>query len=184
MLQCLPWGLGSTDCHKLHMVQEHKSGLPVEVHVPMGDGTQIPQPRAPVATAPQDIMFHLVEGDFQVTLLPMNPTDDADLDPCNARNRPAVQPVESAALPSKTHFSGVQTLRCCLQVFQGVWRMQPEAAGGTGTWLSYALHVKPPPWMPVRLIQGRIESEIAGNLQAVKAHSEQQWAAQRAMSGV
>ena len=62
--------------------------------------------------------------------------------------------------------------------------MQPEAAGGAGTWLSYALHVKPYPWMPVRLIQGRIESEIASNLQAVQAYSDRLWAAQTAEVGV
>ena len=66
-----------------------------------------------------------------------------------------------------------------MQMFQGVWRMQPEASGREGTWLSYALYVQPPPWMPVRLIQGRFEGEIAANLTAVRAHSEQQWARQR-----
>lgn len=40
--------------------------MPPQVHVPLGDGSVIPQPRAPVATAAQDIMFHMVEGDFQV----------------------------------------------------------------------------------------------------------------------
>ena len=43
--------------------------MPPQVHVPLGDGSVIPQPRAPVATAAQDIMFHMVEGDFQVISL-------------------------------------------------------------------------------------------------------------------
>lgn len=45
--------------------------------------------------------------------------------------------------------------------------------GGAGTMrLSYALYVKPQTWLPVRLIQGRIEGEVISNLQAVQKHAE------------
>jgi hypothetical protein len=58
-----------------------------------------------------------------------------------------------------------------LQAFKGVWRMQ---AGGDNesTLLNYALYVKPMPWLPVGLIQKRIEKEVITNLKAVRRHSE------------
>ena len=46
------------------------------------------------------------------------------------------------------------------------------------TLLSYALHVQPQPWLPVRLIQNRIEGEVKNNLRAVREYSERQWASQ------
>ncbi|KAK9804217.1 hypothetical protein WJX72_001629 [[Myrmecia] bisecta] len=62
------------------------------------------------------------------------------------------------------------------QAFQGVWRMQQGKAGSNSTRLSYALFVRPQIWMPIRLIQGRIEGEIANNLGAVRKHSERLFA--------
>ncbi len=50
-----------------------------------------------------------------------------------------------------------------------------------GTLLSYSLHVRPQPWLPVALIQSRIEGEVKMNLSAVRDFSErkhrlqQQW---------
>lgn len=63
------------------------------------------------------------------------------------------------------------------QSFRGVWRMQqqqtPEAEGGSArTRLSYALFVRPQKWMPIGLIQNRIEGEVIANLTAVRAHAE------------
>ncbi|KAF6253871.1 hypothetical protein COO60DRAFT_1703636 [Scenedesmus sp. NREL 46B-D3] len=40
------------------------------------------------------------------------------------------------------------------------------------TVLHYALYVKPHAWLPVGLIQGRISSEVVGNLKAVSRHAE------------
>lgn len=41
-----------------------------------------------------------------------------------------------------------------------------------GTLLCYSLYVQPRPWLPVGLIQGRIEREIVRNLEALKRHAE------------
>jgi hypothetical protein len=57
--------------------------------------------------------------------------------------------------------------------------MQPHqtASGDStecqGTLLSYALYVQPKAWLPVGLIQDRIEKEVVRNLGAVKRHAEQ-----------
>jgi hypothetical protein len=66
-----------------------------------------------------------------------------------------------------------------LQAFQGIWRMQPQqqpsdngGEGVQGTLLCYAAFVQPKPWLPVRLIQGRIEREVKRNLEAVCARAE------------
>ena len=58
-----------------------------------------------------------------------------------------------------------------LQAFKGIWRMQ--ARSDDVTRLSYSLHVQPQRWLPVRLIQSRIEGEIAVNLNAVRVYTEQ-----------
>ena len=63
-----------------------------------------------------------------------------------------------------------------LQAFKGIWRMHEVATGNgdsSSMRLSYALYVMPRPWLPVALIQGRIEGEVASNLQAVQRHAEQ-----------
>ena len=48
--------------------------------------------------------------------------------------------------------------------------MQPGTDGST--LLCYSLYVQPMSWLPVRLIQSRIQKEVSSNLQAVRAHSE------------
>jgi hypothetical protein len=82
--------------------------------------------------------------------------------------------------------------------FRGVWRMQ-ELRGGVGsegedadpddpaappppppppgprTRLSYALYVRPAPWLPVHLVARRVAGEVAANLGAVRAHTERTW---------
>jgi hypothetical protein len=58
-----------------------------------------------------------------------------------------------------------------MQAFRGIWRMQQTSP--TTTRLSYALHVQPQAWMPVRMVQGRIVGEVKVNLTAVRQHSEQ-----------
>lgn len=61
------------------------------------------------------------------------------------------------------------------QAFKGIWRMHrplgPQA-GQTSSWLSYSLFVQPHVWLPVGLIQDRIEREIVANLVAVRDHVE------------
>jgi len=82
--------------------------------------------------------------------------------------------------------------------FRGVWRVQDDRGGAAGaagaaaagaaaaaagaaapsgpcTRLSYALYVRPQPWLPVHLVQGRIRAEVAANLDAVRAHTERVW---------
>ncbi len=58
------------------------------------------------------------------------------------------------------------------QAFRGVWRMQRGQDGDSSTLLSYSLYVQPQAWLPVRLVQSRIQLEVASNLQAVRSHSE------------
>jgi hypothetical protein len=64
------------------------------------------------------------------------------------------------------------------QTFRGVWRIQQQAAAQDGTppatRLSYALFVRPQKWLPVGLIQSRIQSEVAANLAAVRAYTERE----------
>lgn len=51
--------------------------------------------------------------------------------------------------------------------------MQVSSPGET--LLSYSLHVQPQQWLPVRLIQSRIEGEVKANLLAVRDYSERHW---------
>lgn len=63
-----------------------------------------------------------------------------------------------------------------MQAFKGIWRMHEvvSADGSSASMrLSYALYVQPRPWLPVALIQSRIEGEVVQNLQAVQLHAEQ-----------
>lgn len=57
-----------------------------------------------------------------------------------------------------------------VQAFKGLWRMQ--ASSPSSCRLSYSLFVRPQPWLPVNLIEQRIQSEVQNNLAAVRAHVE------------
>jgi hypothetical protein len=47
------------------------------------------------------------------------------------------------------------------------------AAGSSGsTTLMYSLFVRPHPWLPVKLIEDRISTEVVNNLNAVRQHTE------------
>lgn len=65
-----------------------------------------------------------------------------------------------------------------LQAFKGIWRMQAGPGSGlpgsssTTTTLMYSLFVRPHPWLPVKLIEDRISSEVVNNLKAVRQHAE------------
>lgn len=61
-----------------------------------------------------------------------------------------------------------------MQAFRGVWRIQQQSSTPSPprTRLSYALFVRPQKWMPIGLIQNRIEGEVIANLTAVRAHAE------------
>lgn len=58
------------------------------------------------------------------------------------------------------------------QCFKGVWRIQSGLAGPGTTHLCYSLYVLPQQWLPVGLIQSRIEREVAANLDAVRRHAQ------------
>lgn len=55
-----------------------------------------------------------------------------------------------------------------------MWRVQAGSAepGTARTTLHYSLFVRPHPWLPVKLIEDRISSEVANNLTAVRRHAE------------
>lgn len=51
--------------------------------------------------------------------------------------------------------------------------MQPGGAEpASRTTLHYSLFVRPHPWLPVKLIEDRISSEVVNNLNAVRRHTE------------
>ena len=56
--------------------------------------------------------------------------------------------------------------------YQGVWRMQslPNCApnGGNASRLTYAVEIKPKGILPVRLIEGRIASDLKANMAAIR----------------
>jgi hypothetical protein len=58
------------------------------------------------------------------------------------------------------------------QAFKGLWRMQQPNGRSDSTQLTYTLYVQPQKWLPVALIQNRIENEVKNNLSAVKKHAE------------
>jgi hypothetical protein len=66
----------------------------------------------------------------------------------------------------------VLLLLLSMQAFKGIWRMSPGGAGPSGTTLQYSLFVRPHPWLPVKLIEDRISSEVVNNLTAVRRHTE------------
>lgn len=61
--------------------------------------------------------------------------------------------------------------------FRGLWRMHSQRLVDEmqqdSTRLSYSLFVRPKPWLPVGLLEGRIEREVRGNLSAVAKYAEQ-----------
>lgn len=54
---------------------------------------------------------------------------------------------------------------------------------GAATLLQYTLYVKPREWLPVGLIQDRIEREVLRNLEAVRQYSQQLTTHSRAVGG-
>lgn len=50
--------------------------------------------------------------------------------------------------------------------------MHPSVTDPSHTVLQYSLFVRPHPWLPVKLIEDRISSEVVNNLQAVRQHTE------------
>lgn len=60
--------------------------------------------------------------------------------------------------------------------FDGVWRLSVPGSDDV-TRLSYVAEVSPQPWLPVGLIQGRIEWDCRHNLAAVRLHAERLWRA-------
>lgn len=58
------------------------------------------------------------------------------------------------------------------ELFQGMWRTQAQTRPAGGCRLSYSLLVRPHPWLPVGLIQPRVEREVVANLGAVARYCE------------
>lgn len=61
------------------------------------------------------------------------------------------------------------------QAFRGVWRIQdttPSPSHAPTSRLSYALFVRPQRWMPIALIQSRIQGEVRSNLTAVQQYAQ------------
>ena len=62
--------------------------------------------------------------------------------------------------------------------YQGIWRMQPlpncNPSGGDATRLTYAVEIKPKGILPVKLIEGRIASDLKTNLMAIRDNVESQ----------
>lgn len=74
--------------------------------------------------------------------------------------------------------SPFRSICICLrtQAFRGIWRIQERAVPANAepsTRLSYALFVRPQQWMPIAMIQSRIEGEVVNNLTAVRNYAQQ-----------
>ncbi|XP_025817492.1 uncharacterized protein LOC112894102 isoform X3 [Panicum hallii] len=78
------------------------------------------------------------------------------------------------------------------KVFKGKWSVQEEEQGGGPgdsyqyhTTLSYLVELEPKLWVPVRLLEGRICSEIKNNLVSIREQAQQQHeAALHAVTGL
>jgi hypothetical protein len=59
------------------------------------------------------------------------------------------------------------------RMYQGVWRMQPLVGcappGQQAMRLTYAVEISPRPYLPVRLVEGRIAQDLCANLKAIRA---------------
>jgi len=59
------------------------------------------------------------------------------------------------------------------RLYQGVWRMQPlvgcSPPGKNAMRLTYAVEISPRPYLPVRLVEGRIVKDLCSNLEAIRA---------------
>jgi hypothetical protein len=58
------------------------------------------------------------------------------------------------------------------RLYQGVWRMQPLVGcappGKDAMRLTYAVEISPRPYLPVRLVEGRIVRDLCANLEAIR----------------
>lgn len=58
------------------------------------------------------------------------------------------------------------------RMYQGVWRMQPLPGcvpeGMDAMRLTYAVEISPRPYLPVRLVEGRIANDLCSNLEAIR----------------
>ncbi|KAL6768845.1 PCD1 [Auxenochlorella protothecoides x Auxenochlorella symbiontica] len=87
-------------------------------------------------------------------------------------------PLDGSSFPAPRSQMGVdaphadivfESVQGDFQVFKGLWRMQ--ARDTSRAHLSYSLFVRPQRWLPVQLVQPRIEQEIRANLLAVCRHA-------------
>lgn len=118
-----------------------------------------PQPRSGLAPSPgrvRDISFALIEGDFAAF-----------------RGVWRVQYDRSGAISGGG--AGEAATAGAMSTSSSSSSSSSAAPSGPRTRLSYALYVRPQPWLPVHLVQARIRAEVAANLDAVRAHTERVW---------
>lgn len=138
---------------------EFLTGVPDSFCSTSGDGSDglLPAVRNSLPHVPtRDITFVQLDGDFKVCCTDCTTVLWLRCNSCSLG-------CEAAKL---------WHLLSCAQAFRGIWRMQPGNPGSTI--LYYSLYVQPQAWLPVKLIQNRIEREVVKNLAAVAVYSEQQ----------
>ncbi|GFH10570.1 polyketide_cyc domain-containing protein [Haematococcus lacustris] len=156
---------------------EYPEGVPANLCSFDGDGSDglLPHPRTSLAGCPcHDITFRLVEGDFKVRNLPPHRISLA------FRGIWRMQPVDNGS-PAKADAGSSSAVNCGSPSndingsekgqggpAQSQWASSPH----TNTLLCYSLYVQPQTWLPVGLIQSRIEKEVFKNLDAVRVHAE------------
>ncbi|KAJ9509341.1 dehydrase and lipid transport-domain-containing protein [Haematococcus lacustris] len=145
---------------------EYPEGVPANLCSFDGDGSDglLPHPRTSLAGCPcHDITFRLVEGDFKAFrgIWRMQPVDNGSPAKADAGSSSAV----NCGSPSND-INGSEKGQG--GPAQSQWASSPH----TNTLLCYSLYVQPQTWLPVGLIQSRIEKEVFKNLDAVRVHAE------------
>lgn len=158
-------------------IQEHTTGLPASLWTGCGGGggaSTAPTPGGPAGEA-----------------APPSPSPS----PSGAWEDLYPQPRSGLPPSTPTRDISFAQVEGDFVAFRGVWRMQElrggEGEGGDGggppsttspppppgprTRLSYALYVRPAPWLPVHLVAKRVGGDVAANLAAVRKHAEQKW---------
>jgi hypothetical protein len=83
-----------------------------------------------------------------------------------------MQPKQAGGLSRRSTGSEASSSTAGSSSEEGSTSRQQQQFNEQGTLLCYSLYVQPQAWLPVALIQNRIEKEVAKNLEAVRAHAE------------
>lgn len=132
---------------------EYRSGLPAALCSQDHDEAKFPHPSGPYGASAS---VSLASSSTSSVSASVSSLDDA--------------PAAAAACPRDIAFSMVESRD--FQAFRGVWRIAPGSGGPATCKLSYALFVRPQVWLPVQLVQSRIEAEVKNNLNAVRAYAQ------------